>query len=63
MEKQSLFSPLVILRLFAAIFVTLVGLAFLFKAVVDSPLMFLGAFFAAIGLTFFLVLWLGSKTA
>jgi hypothetical protein len=63
MEKHSLFSPLVILRLFAAVFVTLVGLGFMLKAALVGPLFYLGAFFAAIGLTFFVVLWLGSKTA
>ncbi len=62
MEKQSLFSPLVILRVFAAMFVTLVGLGLLLKAEAGSPLMLVGAFLAAIGMTFFLVLWLGSKT-
>jgi hypothetical protein len=63
MEKQSLFSPLVILRLFAAVFVALVGLSFMLKAELGSTLSYLGAFFAAIGVTFFVVLWLGSKTA
>ncbi len=63
MEKQSLFSPLVILRIFAAVFVTLAGFGFLIKAEANDSLMLLGAFFAAIGLTFFLVLWLGSRAA
>ncbi len=63
MQKQSLFSPLVILRIFAAVFVTLIGFGFLIKAEANNPLMLLGAFFAAIGLTFFLVLWLGSRAA
>ena len=62
MEKQSLFRPLVILRLLAAVFVTLVGLGFMLKAALVGPLFYVGAFFAAIGLTFFVVLWLGSKT-
>jgi hypothetical protein len=62
MEKQSLFNRLVILRVFAAVFVTLFGLGIMIKTDAAGTLFFVGTFSAAIGLTFFLVLWLGSKT-
>ena len=56
----SLFSPLVVLRLFAGIFVTLVGLGMMLKSG-DDARMFIGAVFAAIGLTFFLLFWLAAR--
>ena len=54
-DRQSL-SPFVILRVFAASFVLLFGLALMFKG--DYWDMALGAVFAACGLTFFALLWL-----
>ncbi len=54
-DRQSL-SPLVILRVFAAAFALLFGIALLIRA--DYWYMFLGAVFAACGLTFFALLWL-----
>lgn len=55
-ERQSL-SVLVILRVFAASFVMLMGLALMFKSGYDWQ-MLLGAVFAGIGVTFFTLLWL-----
>jgi hypothetical protein len=58
-ELQPL-SRLVILRVFAAAFVLLLGLAMLFKSGPNGG-MVLGAFCSAIGLTFFALLWLYSR--
>lgn len=58
-DRHSL-SRLVILKVFAAAFVLLVGLAMLFKSGPDGS-MVLGALFSAIGLTFFALLWLYSR--
>ncbi len=55
-EGQSL-SPFVILRVFAAAFVLLIGIAMLMKSGYDWE-MVLGAVFAGTGLTFFALLWL-----
>ena len=55
-ERQSL-SPFEILRVFAAAFVLLIGIAMMIKSGYDWQ-MVLGAVFAAIGLTFFALLWL-----
>jgi hypothetical protein len=46
----------IVLRIFAAFFVTLIGLAMLFGR--SDPAMFLGALFTSIGFTFFALLWL-----
>lgn len=51
------FSPLEILRVFAASFVFFIGIALLMKSGYDWE-MVLGAVFAGIGLTFFALLWL-----
>lgn len=55
-ERQSL-SVLIILRVFAASFVMLIGLAMMFKSGHDWQ-MILGAVLAGIGVTFFTLLWL-----
>ncbi len=55
-DRQSL-SPFVILRVFAAAFVFFIGIALLMKSGYDWE-MVLGAVFAGIGLTFFVLLWL-----
>jgi hypothetical protein len=55
------FAPLVVMRLFAAIFITLLGLGLMFKSGSDAQ-MLEGAAFAAVGLTFFLLLWLAART-
>ena len=55
-DRQSL-SPLVILRVFAAAFVLFIGIGILAKSGYDWE-MVLGAVFAGIGLTFFVLLWL-----
>ena len=55
-ERQSL-SVFVILRVFAASFVMLTGLAMMFKSGYDWG-MVLGAVFASIGVTFFTLVWL-----
>lgn len=55
-DRQSL-SPLVILRVFAAAFVLFIGIGILAKSGYDWELV-LGAVFAGIGLTFFVLLWL-----
>lgn len=55
-DRQSL-SPLIILRVFAASFVLLVGLGIMFKSGYYWDLL-LGAVFSACGLTFFALLWL-----
>ena len=55
-ERQSL-SPFVILRVFAASFVLVVGIGIMFKSGYYGDLI-LGAIFAACGLTFFALLWL-----
>ena len=54
-NRQSL-SPFVILRVFAASLALLFGLVLMFKA--DYWYSFVGAVFAACGLTFFALLWL-----
>ena len=64
-DRQSL-SPLVILRVFAAAFVLLVGLGMMCKSAVSGVgmndwTMLLGAVFASCGLTFFALLWLYGK--
>ena len=51
---------LITLRLFAASFLTLLGLGFMAKAS-DQGQVFVGAILAAIGLTFFVLLWLGRR--
>lgn len=61
-DRQSL-GPLVILRVFAASFVLLLGLAVMMKSALSGAgmndwTMLLGAVFAACGLTFFALLWL-----
>ena len=61
-DRQSL-SPLVILRVFAASFVLLLGLGFMAKSAFSGAgtndwTMLLGSVFAACGLTFFALLWL-----
>jgi protein-S-isoprenylcysteine O-methyltransferase Ste14 len=61
-DRQSL-SPFVILRVFAASFVLLLGLGVMLKSAVSGQVandwaIVLGAVFAAIGLTFFALLWL-----
>ncbi len=61
-RRPSILSPLIVLRLFAAIFVTLLGLGLMFKSGTDTR-MLEGAAFAALGLTFFLILWLASRAA
>ena len=55
-DRQSI-SPLVILRVFAAAFVLFIGIGILSKSGYDWE-MVLGAVFAGIGLTFFVLLWL-----
>lgn len=55
-DRQSL-SPLVILRVFAASFVLFFGIAMLMKSGYDWG-MIVGAVFAGIGFTFFVLLWL-----
>lgn len=50
-------SPLVILRVFAAAFVLFIGIGMLAKSGYDWE-MVIGAVFAGIGLTFFVLLWL-----
>lgn len=56
MDDRSL-SPLVILRVFAAAFVLLIGIGIMFKSGFYWDLI-LGAVFSACGLTFFALLWL-----
>jgi hypothetical protein len=55
-DRQSL-STWIVLRVFAASFVMLTGLAMMFKSGYDWG-MVLGAVFAGIGVTFFTLLWL-----
>jgi hypothetical protein len=55
-DRQSL-SPFVILRVFAAAFVLLIGIGIMIKSGYYWDLI-LGAVFAACGLTFFALLWL-----
>ena len=54
-DRQSL-SPFEILRVFAAALALVFGLGLIFRA--DYWYMFMGAVFAACGLTFFVLLWL-----
>ena len=54
MDNRQSLSPFVILRVFAASFALLFGLAFMFKG--DYWDMLLGSVFAACGLTFFALL-------
>ena len=51
---------LIALRLFAGFFITLLGLSILAKSENDAQ-RFLGSVFAAIGLTFFYLLWRATK--
>lgn len=51
---------LITLRVFAACFITLLGLGFIAKAQ-DGGQVLVGAILGAIGLTFFLLLWLGRR--
>lgn len=57
-DRQSL-NTWIVLRVFAAYVVTLVGLAMLFGRTDTS--MFLGAVFASVGLTFLSLLWFYSR--
>lgn len=57
-DRQSL-STWIVLRVFAAYVVTLVGLAMLFGRTDTS--MILGAVFASVGLTFLSLLWFYSR--
>ncbi|MGA1999952.1 MAG: hypothetical protein ABSG52_08160 [Terriglobales bacterium] len=57
-DRQSL-SAWIVLRVFAAYVVTLVGLAMLFGRTDTS--MILGAVFASVGLTFLSLLWFYSR--
>ena len=56
-DRQSL-SSRIVAKIFAAIMVTLVGLGMLFGR--SDTAMFLGAFFASIGLTYLALLWIYS---
>lgn len=58
--RQSL-SAWIVLRVFAAYVVTLVGLAMLFGRTDTSMILILGAVFASVGLTFLSLLWFYSR--
>ena len=51
---------LITLRLFAASFVTLLGLGLMAKAG-EMGQVFVGSILAAVGVTFFVLLWLGRR--
>ncbi len=56
-DPQSL-SPWIVLKIFAAFMVTLVGMGMVFGR--NDTAMFMGAFFASIGLTYLSLLWIYS---
>ena len=57
MERHEL-SSWIVLKVFIAFFVTLIGLAMVIGR--SDTAMFLGAFFASIGLTYLTLLWIYS---
>jgi hypothetical protein len=56
-DRQSL-SPWIVAKIFAALMVTLVGLGMVFGR--SDTAMFMGSFFASIGLTYLTLLWIYS---
>ncbi len=58
MEPDRQLSNWIVLKIFAAFMVTLVGLGMVFGR--GDTAMFLGAFFASVGLTYLTLLWIYS---